>query len=746
MKKYYFTLGLALLAASPMLALEQVEGVYQIGSAEELVEFAKLVNGGEKKANAVLTDDIDMKGVDFPIIANSKDVAYTGTFDGNYHTISNLVINKPEQDVVAMFGFLNGDGQVNQVILDETCMFVGKKYVAALIATDPDNGGGFYFAKRNIISAVVKGQQNVGVILGGCQGSGNGTQILNCEIAKAPEVLTSGEKDIHAGSVLGYCHLAVVKGALVKDVAMKGVGGLGAPWACDYKSNNYTVAAVETDADFHQISDAMRKSGELCWKLNDNDGKNYWTQIVDIEGVEAQPWPTLLPKNREYVVFANGKYRCDGALLEGETYTYSNTDKRELSEHSYKDSGDGYAECEFCHDLDLHMERNAEGAYLVTKGGQLLTIAKIVNSGKNTKINFEIPDVLDMEGIDYEPIGTLENPYRGEFGVKREHGLPALIKNLTINRPDKDYVGLIGVAASDQGACVMRGAVLDKSCSVTGKNYVGGILGYAKSGWLFISNCGNEAEVTAKGDYAGGIIGATDNGGALELKHLYNTGKITADYIAGGITSRSWLLQTFDGGTYNAGEIVTRNDATADTAPKDIKDNSANFNTLFGIIANVVKWDEGKQFNLGTDKTIEFGTNKFVIKGVKDKDISSGSLANQLNGGKPSYEAGVTVDVTAPVKAEEGMYYYQNLTDANGLVKDAHPVFWTDGHYLVARQGAGLKISYFNVGVKEGSGVEEIIPEDQVREHVFYNLNGVRIERPTTPGIYIMDGKKVIVR
>ena len=35
-------------------ALEKVNGVYQIGTADDLEEFATLVNGGEVFANAVL--------------------------------------------------------------------------------------------------------------------------------------------------------------------------------------------------------------------------------------------------------------------------------------------------------------------------------------------------------------------------------------------------------------------------------------------------------------------------------------------------------------------------------------------------------------------------------------------------------------------------------------------------------------------------------------------------------------------
>ena len=46
-------------------ALSEVGGVYQIGTAADLVAFAELVNGGKPFANAVLTADIDKGGILF---------------------------------------------------------------------------------------------------------------------------------------------------------------------------------------------------------------------------------------------------------------------------------------------------------------------------------------------------------------------------------------------------------------------------------------------------------------------------------------------------------------------------------------------------------------------------------------------------------------------------------------------------------------------------------------------------------
>ena len=77
---------------------------YQISTADELKAFRDLVNGGDADACAILTDNIELDSSEewTPIgYANDKDMeySYTGTFDGNGHTISNLCIGEDSQSI-----------------------------------------------------------------------------------------------------------------------------------------------------------------------------------------------------------------------------------------------------------------------------------------------------------------------------------------------------------------------------------------------------------------------------------------------------------------------------------------------------------------------------------------------------------------------------------------------------------------------------------------------------------------------
>ena len=153
--RWFFTMLLfvtTMIMPSMMLAEESITPTrpkgdgktepYQIGTAEELYWFAGLVNGtleGVEKnvsANAKLMNDIIVnEGVldankdlvsksDFiewaPIgTSHIDDNAYSGTFDGNKHTISGLYFNKPNSYSVGLFGYIGANGKISNVgVLD----------------------------------------------------------------------------------------------------------------------------------------------------------------------------------------------------------------------------------------------------------------------------------------------------------------------------------------------------------------------------------------------------------------------------------------------------------------------------------------------------------------------------------------------------------------------------------------------------------------------------------------------------
>lgn len=70
-------------------------------------------------------------GAGFEPIGTNSD-KFTGSFDGNKCVISNLSINRPEEDGVGLFGVCGGGSVVKRVGI-ESANIIGGRYVGALV-------------------------------------------------------------------------------------------------------------------------------------------------------------------------------------------------------------------------------------------------------------------------------------------------------------------------------------------------------------------------------------------------------------------------------------------------------------------------------------------------------------------------------------------------------------------------------------------------------------------------------------
>ena len=180
---------------------ENNDGVYEIGNAGQLYWFAALVNGTngltqDLGAKAVLTVNITVNsglegknglldsleynetgevtnGENFTSwtpIGNSGDNQYTGTFDGQGHTISGLYFNT-STDFVGLFGVVGSGGSVSNVGVVDS-YFKGKKHVGGVCGL---NYGGTITNCYN--RGTVSGSGRVG---GVCGYNNYGGTIENC--------------------------------------------------------------------------------------------------------------------------------------------------------------------------------------------------------------------------------------------------------------------------------------------------------------------------------------------------------------------------------------------------------------------------------------------------------------------------------------------------------------------------------------------------------------------------------------
>ena len=174
----------------------QVAGVYQLDSDDDLYWFAEQVNGGEYGANAVLTADITINEnvLDDAGNVNSNSASsftqwtpicgkkirdyvyteYTGTFDGDGHTISGLYYDD-SGDYAGLFGFVGSNGRVQNVKVADS--YIGNNY------RDGFTGGVCGYNNGGTITncyntGTVKGLYYTGGVCGD-----NGGMITNCSFS-----------------------------------------------------------------------------------------------------------------------------------------------------------------------------------------------------------------------------------------------------------------------------------------------------------------------------------------------------------------------------------------------------------------------------------------------------------------------------------------------------------------------------------------------------------------------------------
>ena len=228
--------------------------VIEISSAEELAAINDNLSG-----HYVLTADIDLGGAEWMPIGRfeqlgqegeeaetpNPEAAFTGVFDGQGHTISNLVINQPEGFSVGLFGCASGADIGNFTVenADVTGMVMAGDVVG-------------YAHCSNIHDVTLKGGRVTAVsgemsgegMYGGIVAAGMMSVISGCE---ADCALTLPDSTANAGVIGGGLELTSVigcraAGSVTAGEACYGLGGIsgcgfGAPEFTDCVAENVTI-------------------------------------------------------------------------------------------------------------------------------------------------------------------------------------------------------------------------------------------------------------------------------------------------------------------------------------------------------------------------------------------------------------------------------------------------------------------------------------------------------------------------
>lgn len=501
---------------------------YQISTGRELVYLAQLVNDGNNFSGKtiVLTANIDLSlichaaneetgaaEVNWTPIgvgsANAKEQKpFSGTFDGQGHTISGLYINNSSANQ-GLFGYIDRSAIVQNLIVTGS-VTTSKEYTGGIVGRSPRNKGavrncGFY------------GTVTATGTSGGVVGGGNA---LNCWYYRTDE----------AASNLGVC------------------GGPATNCVMISSAEPMTADKLET------LKTAAPDTGKVwSWKAGDA----YPTLIDPPKTITMQPiFPdcAAVVTAGETVLNAENKYTCE---VTGDTVTITVSGSGEPiyytaneGENAYTTEGENANLTELKSGSTTFNKNDLPKTYYygteedfrllaawnsavsgknvsITEANQLKALARMVNSGKDSMAGKTIMlgadirlnnDAVPTSGNQWTPIGTEKNPFKGTFTGYSRSGGYAAISDLS-----DDLFGVVDNSKT-------------KIQYVTISGGKGRLVTTLISGT--VENCMSTAEVTGAG---GGLVG--QNSGTVNSCYYYNAkSKNTPAVVGSGTVTKCFYL------------------------------------------------------------------------------------------------------------------------------------------------------------------------------------------------------------
>ncbi len=276
---------------------------FQLSSPQDVIDFAAMVNSGLRNINGLLTADLDFDGFTVTPIGTAEN-PYIGTFDGQGHRISNLVI-RTGRDYTGLFGIVSGGATIRNLVLDETCSISGAAFVGLIGGS---NGSGRVTMEcLGNEGSVTASAQNAGGIFG-CNMRAAATPVfLNCYVTGPVKgARESGQLTGYAGNGQAtncYCS-GPVEGVYYQD--MSDAMLRGGP-----KSTNcYSIYA---DRNAKRITQAQVESGELCYLLNQKKSQE---DVVWYQTLGQDNHPVFDATHSRVLLASDGSYYNEGNLVE----------------------------------------------------------------------------------------------------------------------------------------------------------------------------------------------------------------------------------------------------------------------------------------------------------------------------------------------------------------------------------------------------------------------------------------------
>lgn len=284
------------------------DGIYIINTGNELAWFASEIKPGNSNLSARLGSDIDLGNYDWtPIGGTSLTYAFTGSFDGDGHTITGLFIDNANATYQALFGYV-ADASISNLTVEG--QISAKQYVGGIAA---------YMGKNSTIDRCVNNVEisASGNYVGGIAAAGLNTSTLSnsCNLADI-------KGNMYVAGLLGNAVPKVQNCFSIGKIVGDGIG------ACLYGSST-TIKDGQVENVFcikeyvftkaqTLVTEEQMASGEVAWLLGEAFGQAIGEDAYPvIDGrkvhkvtytiIDTDEAPVLLSEDEEAaVIYTNG--------------------------------------------------------------------------------------------------------------------------------------------------------------------------------------------------------------------------------------------------------------------------------------------------------------------------------------------------------------------------------------------------------------------------------------------------------
>lgn len=523
------------------------EDPYLITSAEDWNLFAKSVEGGidYSKKYVKLTNDITISTM-VGVCDESGDRPFSGTFDGDNHTLTANITSTATGDDknnqgVAPFHLIKQATIQNLIVAGNITS--ASKYAAGLVGWIDGKSKDSNIKDCIVKATITTSADYAGGFVGNiCYSDRNNLYFTNSVFA-GKIINTSSDDSRRAGGFCGYGYSNsyfenCLENGTYTNVTYMNPRNAHGIFFNDRVYSLYYVNKIAVNDKYitkeygcYQVANTA-PADELYLKREIKGYQFY--QSVWITGLnESYPY-----NNGEEVSLAYELKTNSGKLTKDTDYTVTLSPNAPAAAGDYtisftakEGNSGGYAGTTtrtFCvmdgENLDGYVF-NTEGegeskVYLINDERDLERLAAYVNSGhdatgKTFKQNADITLTAAHTSIGRYFEGTYKY-FKGTYD-----GNNKTISNLTVNAPNSNYQGLFGYTSK----AVIKNVTL-ANCNITGKQYTGGIVGYASTSTA-IENCHVRGNISATESDASGHGGIVGSATATSITNCTVTGTIS---------------------------------------------------------------------------------------------------------------------------------------------------------------------------------------------------------------------------